>query len=97
MRLPIRLTLVIGLILTASSLIVGAIVPLPTETPSSSPYLSRLSDAAVPSAEAVPCHTICYQPSPQSAWQCIHDFELGGLACHKFGNNQCENLGGLCD
>jgi len=97
MRVPIRLTLVLVLAFAVTSLIIGALVPAPASQSPSSPYLSTLSDVAVPSAEAVQCHTICYRPSPSSPWQCIHDPELGGLACHKFGNNQCENLGGLCD
>jgi hypothetical protein len=96
LRIPIRLTLIIAFILTLSFLVVGALVPAPTMKASSSPYLSALSDVAVPSAMAVQCNTICYRPDQQSAWQCVHDFELGQLACHKFGNNQCENLGGLC-
>jgi len=93
MRLPIRLTLVIGLILAVSSLIVGALVPLPAPTPamSNSPYLSALSDMAVPSAEAVPCYTYCYRPNPTSPWQCLNCFPCN-IACHKFGDNQCENI-----
>jgi hypothetical protein len=96
MRLPIRLTLIIGLILAVSSLIVGALVPLPARQTSSSPYASVLSDMAVKSAEAVPCNTLCYRAQGGEPWQCIADPELGGLACHKFGNNKCENLSGLC-
>jgi hypothetical protein len=92
MRLPIRLTLVIGLLLAVSSLVVGALVPLPAPSTatSNSPYLSALSDVAVPSAEAQVCYTYCYQPSPGAPWQCLNCFPCN-TACHKFGTNQCEN------
>jgi len=90
MRLPIRLTLIIGLILAVSSLIVGALVPLPGPS-ANSPYLSKLSDMAVQSAEAVPCYTYCYHANPNDPWQCLNCFPCN-TACHKFGTNQCENL-----
>jgi hypothetical protein len=92
MRLPIRLTLVIGLVLAVSSLIVGALVPLPAPptATSNSPYLSALADVAVPSAEAVPCYTYCYHQHHNDPWQCLNCFPCN-TACHKFGDNQCEN------
>jgi hypothetical protein len=91
MRLPIRLTLVIALILAVSSLIVGALVPLPGPPRANSPYLSTLSDMAVQSAEAVPCYTYCFREEPTDPWQCANCFPCN-TACHKFGTNQCENL-----
>jgi hypothetical protein len=90
MRLPIRLTLIIGLILAVSSLIVGALVPLPGPG-ANSPYLSQLSDMAVQSADAVPCYTYCFREEPTDPWQCGNCFPCN-TACHKFGSNQCENI-----
>ena len=90
MRLPIRLTLIIGLILAVSSLIVGAVVP-PSGPSTNSPYLSTLSDMAVQSAEAVPCYTYCFQAHHNDPWQCANCFPCN-TACRKFGNNQCENI-----
>ncbi|HLQ67877.1 MAG TPA: hypothetical protein VK123_11670 [Candidatus Limnocylindrales bacterium] len=93
MRLPIRLTLVFGLIFAVSSLIAGALVPLPapSTSTSNSPYFSALSEMAVPSAEAIPCYTYCYRANSTDPWQCINCFPCN-TACHKFGTNQCENL-----
>ncbi|HEV8128892.1 MAG TPA: hypothetical protein VGQ14_04480 [Candidatus Eisenbacteria bacterium] len=91
MRLPIRLTLVIGLILAVSSLVLGALVPLPGPKTSNSPYLSTLSDMAVKSAEAVPCYTYCFRAHPHDPWQCVDCFPCNTV-CQKVGTDQCNNI-----
>jgi hypothetical protein len=90
MRLPIRLTLVIGLILAVSSLVLGALVPLGPKT-ANSPYLSALSDMAVKSAEAVPCYTYCYHQHHNDPWQCLSCFPCNTV-CYKHGDNLCDNI-----
>lgn len=92
MKLPIRLTLVIALAIAASSLFVGALFPVHGSRAANSPYLSQLSDMSVPTAEAVPCNTICQKNGPD--WTCVA-CDLCGLACHISGHH-CDNLSGLC-
>ena len=90
MRIPIRLTLVIGLILAVSSLVLGALVP-PGPKTANSPYLSALSDMAVKSAEAVPCYTYCFRQNPNKPWQCVDCFPCNTV-CFKHGDNLCDNI-----
>ena len=92
MRLPIRLTLVIGLSIAVLTLVLGALVPLPARTASNSPYLNSLSDLSVKSAEAVPCNTVCLKS--QGTYSCATD--IANLACHIISPHECENLTGLC-
>ena len=63
MKGRIRLTLLLGLVLAVAGLVVGTLGPTHAARPSDSPYISTLSDFAVGTAQAVPCHTYCFQQS----------------------------------
>ncbi|HEX7077864.1 MAG TPA: hypothetical protein VF363_05550 [Candidatus Eisenbacteria bacterium] len=56
MKLPIRLTILFVILFAAVTLILGGVAPIRSGSHGNSPYLSSLSDAAVPSAEAIPCN-----------------------------------------
>ena len=59
MNVRIRLALLLGFVLGVAGLIIGTLGPTHIARPSDSPYISALSDFAVGTAEAVPCHTWC--------------------------------------
>lgn len=96
MKLPLRLTIALAIALAASSLVVGALLPVQAGRPGDSPYVSAMSDLTVKSAYAIQCNTICYQDQPNH-FICIHDEELSNWACSPSGDHtQCTNLTNIC-
>lgn len=95
MRVPIRRTLILMLIFAVAGLVLGAIAPIQATHPSTSPYVSALSDLAVKPAYAIACNTLC--DHSQGQWFCIPDPEVRELACSPSSDRKhCNNLDHLC-